>query len=129
MTPNPVTVAMDDTLERVRELFSENSFHHLLVVHKGELRGVLSDRDLLKSISHKVGTAAAQQQDMETLNRKAHQIMCRQLITVEPEDGIGQAVEKFQTHRITCLPVVNSEGRAMGILTWRDIMAQLKTSR
>ena len=43
MTKSVVTVHMDDTLERIRDMFQESKFHHLLVIDEGKLVGVISD--------------------------------------------------------------------------------------
>ena len=48
MSTKVVTVEFDDTLASVKEIFDTLKFHHLLVVEKNELFGVVSDRDLLK---------------------------------------------------------------------------------
>jgi CBS domain-containing protein len=52
MSTRAVTVTMDDSLARARELFNEHHFHHLLVVQGPILLlGIISDRDLLKAVS------------------------------------------------------------------------------
>lgn len=50
MSRKVVTVAPDDSLEKVRALFAQFHFH-LLVVGERQLLGVVSDRDLLKALS------------------------------------------------------------------------------
>jgi len=122
MTKKIVTVELDDTLATVKEIFDNLKFHHLLVVESGKLIGVVSDRDLLKAISPNIGTMAATDRDEATLNKKVYQVMTRKPITLRPEDPIGKAVELFNTHRISCLPIVDREFRPVGILTWRDIL-------
>ena len=51
MTRVVTTIGMDDSVRLVRHLFDEHSFHHLLVVDRGRLVGVISDRDLLRNVS------------------------------------------------------------------------------
>lgn len=68
MTTRLVTVEMDDTLDTVREIFDNTGFHHLLVVERGEVVGVLSDRDLLRHLSPYVGTASETARDAATLH-------------------------------------------------------------
>ncbi|MEM1090628.1 MAG: CBS domain-containing protein [Pseudomonadota bacterium] len=125
MSSPPVTIDMDDTLDHVRSLFLELKFHHLLVVRHGVLRGVLSDRDLLESISHRVGTAAETRSDLDTLKRRVHQIMVRDPVSLGPNDTVRDAVKLFNKHGVSCLPVVNERNRPVGIVSWRDIMARL----
>ncbi|HQW91146.1 MAG TPA: CBS domain-containing protein, partial [Nitrospira sp.] len=77
MSTRAVTVTMDDSLARARELFNEHHFHHLLVVQGPTLLGIISDRDLLKAVSPHIGTLSETDRDRATLNKRAHQIMSR----------------------------------------------------
>ena len=125
MTKNLVTVDMDESLKRIREIFRQHRFHHLLVVSGHRLMGVISDRDLLKSISPFVGTFSETNRDLATLEKRAHQIMTRKPISVAKDVPIQTAAEILLTNNISCLPVTNEEGAIIGILTWRDLMAAL----
>lgn len=124
-----VTVELDDSLKTVKHIFENAKFHHLLVVEKGLLYGVISDRDLLKSISPFIGTVNETPHDTVTLNRKVHQIMTRKPITLPPEADVYEAISIFNQHRISCIPVVNSSGKAVGIVSWRDILRALEENR
>ncbi|WJG09435.1 CBS domain-containing protein [Aliiglaciecola sp. LCG003] len=122
MTPDVVTVTMDDTLAHVKRLFELNSFHHILVVAEAKLVGILSDRDLFKAISPNINTSGETNKDLATLNKRVHQIMTRKLITIDAEKGMFHAIQLFNRHKISCLPVVNSDNKPIGILSWRDIL-------
>jgi len=116
-----VTVEMDDTLYTIREIFEHVKFHHILVVENRKLVGVISDRDLLKSISPFIGTLSERTLDVNTLNRRAHQIMSRKLVTVNKEISIEAAAYKLLEYNVSCLPVISDMGYVEGILTWKDI--------
>jgi len=125
MTRHPVTVSLDETLGRVRDLFQRHQFHHLLVVADGRLVGVVSDRDLLKALSPNLGSLSENSRDLATLNKRVHQIMSRHL-RVLPEDAtVEDAIKLFNSERISCIPVVDHNHAAVGILSWRDIMRAL----
>lgn len=126
MTARVVTVEMDDRLDVVKQIFDTLKFHHLLVVDGGKkLKGVVSDRDLLKALSPFVGSAAENARDIATLNKRVHQIMSRNLITLQPRDAIDAAVKLFLEHRISCIPIVDKEFKPVGILSWRDVLKTL----
>ena len=125
MSKKVVTVKMDDTLGKVKELFSNHRFHHLLVVEDGKLFGVLSDRDLLKSLSPNIGTLAETNKDLAALNRKVHQIMTRNPIALNESAQLGEAVELFNQQKISCIPIINLDNVPVGVLSWRDIMRAL----
>lgn len=122
MSTRTVTVTMDDSLARARELFHEHHFHHLLVVQGKTLLGIISDRDLLKAVSPHVGTLSETDRDRATLNKRAHQIMSRKLITITADTTVEVAARLLLEHRVSCLPVVTANGALEGIVTWRDLL-------
>lgn len=128
MTPNPVTVAMDDSLDRLREIFEEYHFHHLLVVEDRRLMGVISDRDYLKAISPNVGKDIATEKELATLNKRVHQIMTHNPVVVYEKDSIQIAINKFREHSISCLPVLNDQEGVVGILSWRNLLSAMRVT-
>ena len=125
MKSQVVAVDMDHTIRRVNELFASNEFHHLLVLEDNKLVGIVSDRDLFKSLSPRIGTPAETLQDTALLNKKAHQIMTRNPIVINQKAAVQDAIEIFNQNKISCIPVVNDEHIPVGILSWRDIMRLL----
>ena len=125
MTREIIRIGMDDDVRRVRDLFEEYGFHHLLVVEKGRLEGVISDRDLLRSVSPFISRLSERSQDMATLNRRVHQIMTRKPVTISSEMKVEDAAQVMLEHRVSCLPVVTEDGDAVGIVTWRDLLGGL----
>ncbi len=123
MTRQIVTIGMDDDVRRVRDLFQEHGFHHLLVVDGSKLVGVISDRDLFRNMSPFLGTLSERSQDMATLNRRVHQIMSRVPVTISPNMNVEDAAQIMLEHHVSCLPVVTENGHPLGILTMRDLLA------
>ncbi len=129
MSKSVVIVEMDDSLKMVKEIFDNTRFHHLLVVESGKLFGVISDRDLLKALSPNIGTAAETTGEAATLNKRVHQIMTRKPVTLAPNAGIYDAIEIFNSYKISCIPVVDDERKPIGIISWRDILRALESNR
>lgn len=125
MSTNPVTVGMDDPLSHVKALFDKTGFRHLLVIENEKLVGIISDRDLLKVISPNVESTLATAKDLASLNRKAHQIMTRKPYVLETQASLKDAINLFNAHKISCIPVVSRAGRPLGVLSWRDIIRAL----
>ncbi len=50
MTPNPVTIGPDSSIETVAALMVDNNFHTLPVVDKGVLIGVVGKEDILRTL-------------------------------------------------------------------------------
>jgi acetoin utilization protein AcuB len=122
MSGHPVSVGLDDNLGAVKDIFDNAKFHHLLVVEDGKLFGVVSDRDLLRHISPNIGTNNYTVKDLDTLKKRVHQIVTRKPITLHPEATIQDAVDIFNNHRISCIPIVDNDNAPVGIMTWRDIL-------
>ena len=122
MSTRVVSVHMDDSLQSLRELFAATGFHYLVVVHDNKLQGIISDRDLMKSISPFVDTLSERKLDRATLDRKAHQIMTRDVITLSPHDSVYSAIALFNTHKISCIPIIDKDRHPVGMVSWRDVM-------
>ena len=122
MTKRIVTVEMDDSLKVAKEIFDNVGFHHLLVVQREKLVGVVSDRDLLKAISPYLGSVAENNRDRFTLDRKIHQVMTRQPVTLTKLATLKDTIEIFTDNQFSCIPVVNDGNSPLGIVTWRDVL-------
>ncbi len=122
MTSNVITVELDDTLETIRSIFDNSMFHHLLVIEKGRLIGVVSDRDLLKRLCPGLGKLSEKPHGRMTLGMKAHQIMSHDPVTVFKYASIETAAELMLECDISCLPVTSTAGGIDGIVTWKDIL-------
>ncbi|MDP1931778.1 MAG: CBS domain-containing protein [Gammaproteobacteria bacterium] len=129
MSKPVVTVELNDSLRTVKEIFDSSSFHHLLVEEHGELFGVISDRDLLRAISPHIGTLLETNRDAATLNKRVHQIMTRKPVTLRRSADVFEAIELFNRHTISCIPITDTENRIEGIVSWRDIFRLLEANR
>ncbi len=125
MTRNVVTVGLDDTLDDIRGLLLDHGFHHVLVVNNRRVVGVVSDRDVLKHLSPFVGQLAEQQRDLACLRKRAHQIMTRKVAMAITDTPIADAAATMLEMAISCLPVMDRQGRLAGIVTDRDVMRWL----
>jgi acetoin utilization protein AcuB len=126
MTARVVSVGMDERLEQVKEIFDTKGFHHLLVTDEHhKLCGIVSDRDLLRALSPYVGSASETSRDLATLNKRVHQIMTRRPFTLRAQAGVAEAVELLLTHGISCIPIVDEHFKAVGIVSWRDVLKSL----
>lgn len=121
MSRDVVTVAPDTTLMEVRRRLHEGQFHHMLVVEDDALTGVISDRDLLRSLSPFLDTYSEGRRDVQTLSLPAQEIMRTNPVTVAPETEVEEAAQLLLEHNISSLPVVE-EGALVGIVTTKDLL-------
>ncbi|MNF46179.1 inosine 5'-monophosphate dehydrogenase [compost metagenome] len=125
MTTRVATVSMDDRLNVIKEIFEQAHFRHLLVLEDEVLMGVISDRDLLRALSPYLDTDAEMNRDTETLNRRAHQIMSREPITISPERSLQEAASIMLEQHVSCLPVLEN-GALVGIVSWKDLLRVMR---
>lgn len=118
------TIGMDDSLQVAKDMFDRKRCHHLVVLERRHVLGVLSDRDILRAVSPFAGNRMMERsQDVTTLKKRVHQIMSRDLITVGPNETVTEATVKMLAERVSCLPVVDAERAPLGIVTIRDLVA------
>lgn len=111
------------TLRHARERMTGRRISALPVFDaRGRATGVITRSDLLR-----VGREAAT--DDQTLvfdNRQVQEVVTRQVVTVSVDSTIGEAARHFldeHIHRV----FAESDGRIVGVLSGRDIMAALAT--
>lgn len=122
MTTHPTAVDMDTQLGAIHQLMTEHGFHHVLVTDAGCVVGIISDRDVLRSLSPRaLKERLATASDIATLNKRAHQIMSRTLISVQPSSSMPEAAALMLEHHINCLPVIEA-GTCQGVLTAADLL-------
>lgn len=123
MIKPPVTIGMDTTMGEVQAIFEQHRFHHLVVRgDDGSCVGVVSDRDLFKTLSPFVGKMSERTADANLLKRRAHQVMSRSLVTVRPNTLLRAAARVMLDRNISCVPVVDRDNTCIGIVTIRDIV-------
>ena len=122
MSSPVITIDAGATLCETQYLLERHHIHHLLVEYDGKLVGVVSDRDVLRHLSPFVGTLSERVRDANTLLRRAFQFASYHPITVERDAAVTEAAWLLLSRNISCLPVVDDESRAIGILTTRDLL-------
>ena len=126
MNTELITLDMDSSLSKAKELFENNKIHHLLITDDaGLLSGVMTDRDLYKHLSPTVGTSNETHRDTALMQKKLHQIMERTIITASTQQSLNEAVVLFHDNHISCLPIIDENNKPIGIITWRDILKVL----
>ena len=129
MSTRLVTVKMDDPLKKVKQIFDKTHFHHLLVMDGSKLYGVISDRDLLEALSPNIDSISETLKDRASLQKRVHQVMSREPVTLEKDANIYEAISIFNSTKISCIPIVDDHFQPIGIVSWRDILKKLESMR
>ncbi len=121
MTRDVVTLAEHEDLDLAGIIMRLGRIRHLPVVDaEGRLRGLVSHRDLLRAqIGAGDGPGAAQAQ----LARVAvSEVMQRDVTSVPGDRPLDEAARLMIEHKYGCLPVVDADGRLVGIVTETDFV-------
>lgn len=121
MTCGPQCISMETSALEVVRIFHGQGFRHLPVLNADEsLAGLISDADVIRCFG------LGEPPSKEALAAiPASQLMCTEVLTVNPATPLSVAVELMIDHGIGCLPVV-ANGRLVGIITGTDLHVVLR---
>jgi acetoin utilization protein AcuB len=123
MRTHIVTLHSTDTLNVAEDIMNMGRIRHLPVLNGGNrVVGIVTQRDLYKaSISSVLGIDRAREH--EWLGKvRVQDVMTTTVTMIGAEAGVVEAVDKMVTEKIGCLPVVDEQGRLMGLLTETDCL-------
>jgi CBS domain-containing protein len=119
MTPGVRTVRASQSLADAAEVMKGEDVGSVPVVEEGRLTGILTDRDI-------VTRAVAEQKDPRTV--KVEEVVSDELVTVEPDQDLDEALALMARHQVRRLPVVE-EGRLVGMLAQADVALEAKEKK
>jgi acetoin utilization protein AcuB len=124
MTPLPVTIGQEKSIEDARLLLENHHFRHLPVVDEfGGLLGMVTDRDLRSAYPSSMLDEEEQQEVINRILKKpVKDIMSMNNVVLSTLSTIDDALLCFEKRTIGALPVVNSTGLVVGILSFNDLM-------
>ncbi|MFD1006603.1 MULTISPECIES: CBS domain-containing protein [Oceanisphaera] len=124
MTRRIATIHQDDRLALVQDIFTQSAFRHLLVLDSQEqLCGIISQEDMTRALSPYLGTDAEVERDRDTLQRRVHQVMSRNVVTITGAATLESAARIMLERNIGCLPVLE-QGKLEGLVSWKDLLRQ-----
>lgn len=122
MTPKVFTLKQGDTLEALYELMNDKHVRHVPIVDReGDLVGLVTHRDLSRSVLGPQEGLPLNVQEEILRRRKVREIMTTEVDTIEPDEPLDEAAEMLLENKIGCLPVVEGE-HLVGILTEADFV-------
>lgn len=108
MIYDPVTILTGSTVAQALDMMREYHIGGIPVVDdKGMLRGIVTNRDLRFE---------------RNLNRPVDEVMTSEnLVTTTQSTDLEEAADILQSHKIEKLPVVDADGKLVGLVTYKDI--------
>jgi CBS domain-containing protein len=110
MTENPKTVDASATVEDAAKLMASEDIGNVLVVENSEIKGILTDRDIVVRAIAKGNGPDASVREVATTDVKV----------LSPDDSIDDALKQMEASDVRRLPVVE-DGKPVGIVSLGDL--------
>ncbi len=126
MTTDVVSVGPDTSLLKVGKLMKDHHIRRIPVVDdNGQVVGIISDRDVRDASPSKATTLDMYEMHYLLAELKAKNIMTAKPITVKPTDTVEQAALIMLDNKVGGLPVVDDNGKLVGIISDHDVFKAL----
>jgi CBS domain-containing protein len=125
MTTDLITADPDETLESVKHKLISNHIQHIPVVDGKKIMGIISMGDIHRMEHHFTlfqSEKALQSNKQIFSTILASEIMTKTLVTLKETDSASIAVDLFRENIFHALPVVNSKGQLVGMITPLDLL-------
>jgi acetoin utilization protein AcuB len=121
MTKDPITVSPDTLAVEAQKIMKENKIRRLPVVDKGKLVGMVTFRNLIEAAPSSATSLSIHELNYLIMKIKIKDLMKKNVITVSPEDTVIDAIVRGVENGIGGFPVVDEQGRLVGIVTETQI--------
>ena len=111
-----VTIQEESTVEAAARVMRDRRVGSLVITRSGRPIGLITDRDIVvRVVAEGLDVRAARVDDFVTFDP----------ITVSVHEGIETATARMRRHGVRRLPLVDEDGRAIGIVTADELLALL----
>lgn len=121
MTKSVIVQTEDQTIQVISRTMYENNIGNVLIIRnyvaqdsikQDKIAGIITERDVVRI----VGSF-----DQTLYHIPVREIMSKPLISITPTCSLKDAIETMQLKNIRRLPVIEPEGKLVGIITSKDI--------
>jgi CBS domain-containing protein len=112
MTPNPRSLESGSNVMEAARLMRDEDAGIVPVVEGEKLIGTVTDRDIAIRV-------VAEGKDPEATT--VGEIASRELVTIDPQQDLDEALRLMARHQVRRLPVVEEDGKLVGIVAQKDI--------
>ena len=112
MTVSPISCKSGDFLDTVARTMAEHDCGFIPVCDSSKLVGVITDRDI---------TCRAVAAGKNPATTPIRDVMTKIVYTIRPDEDVQAAIELMEAQQIRRLPVVDDDGKVVGILAPSDL--------
>jgi CBS domain-containing protein len=112
MTPNPRSVDTQATVVEAARVMRDENVGIVPITEGDRLVGTVTDRDIAVRV-----VAEGRNPESTTVG----EIASRELVTIDPQQDLDEALRLMARHQVRRLPVVEEDGKLVGIVAQGDI--------
>jgi CBS domain-containing protein len=112
MTPNPCSIDAGKSVAYAAKMMRDEDVGLAPIVEGEKLIGTLTDRDIAIRV-------VAEGKDPEATT--VREVASTQIVTIDPQQDLAEAVRLMAQHQVRRLPVVEEDGRLVGVLAQADV--------
>jgi len=120
MTSNPCSIDADKPVAHAAKMMKEEDVGFAPIVQGNRIIGTVTDRDIAIKV-------VAEGKDPQAT--KVLEIANTDVVTVEPEQDLDDALKLMAQHQVRRLPVVEDGGRVVGVLAQADVAQEAKAKK
>jgi CBS domain-containing protein len=112
MTGNPCAIDADKSVGYAAKMLRDEDVGVAPIVEGDKLIGVLTDRDIATRV-------VAEGKDPEQTT--VREVASKNVVTVDPQQGLDEALRLMAQHQVRRIPVVEEDGRLVGVVAQADV--------
>src|SRR5947199_9673385 len=120
MTSNPCSIDSDKSVAYAAKMMRDENVGLAPIVEGNRLIGTVTDRDIAIR-------GVAEGKDPEST--KVTEIASTDLVTVDPQQDLDEALRLMAQHQVRRLPVVEADGRLVGVVAQADVASSTDGTR
>jgi CBS domain-containing protein len=112
MTSNPCTIDAGKSVAYAAKMMKDEDVGLAPIVEGDKLVGMLTDRDIAIRV-----VAEGKNPEQVTVE----EVASKQVVTIDPQQDLAEALRIMAKHQVRRLPVVEEDGRLVGVVAQADI--------
>jgi CBS domain-containing protein len=117
MSANPCAIDASKPVAYAAKMMKEEHVGLAPIVEGDRLVGALTDRDIVTRV-------VAEGRDPQSVT--VREVASTELVTVDPQQDLDEALRLMASHQVRRLPVVEEDGRLVGVLAQADVAREAK---
>jgi CBS domain-containing protein len=119
MTSNPCSIDAEKPVAYAAKMMKDEDVGLAPIVEGDRLVGTVTDRDIVTRV-------IAEGRDPGSTS--VREIATTSLVTIDPQQGLDEALRLMAQHQVRRLPVVEEDGRLVGVVAQADVAEHADSS-